>query len=88
MTEREIYMNLFDVSINTYYNWKKENRPIIELLNKYFSKEELIEFLETKRIKKQEFLKGLSIDEMENSMKSEYNKRILEQIENLKKELI
>ena len=44
MTEREIYMNLFDVSINTYYNWKKENRPIINLLDKYFSKEDLEEF--------------------------------------------
>lgn len=35
MKEREIFMNLFDISINTYYNWKKENRPIIKLLEKY-----------------------------------------------------
>ncbi|MDN5125548.1 hypothetical protein PJV95_04725 [Aliarcobacter butzleri] len=58
MTEREIYMNLFDVSINTYYNWKKENRPIINLLDKYFSKEDLEEFLKTGEISKLEKVKN------------------------------
>lgn len=35
-------------------NWKKENRPIISLLYKYFTKEDLEEFLETEKIKKLE----------------------------------
>lgn len=60
MTEREIYMNLFNVSINTYYNWKKEDRPIINLLDKYFSKEDLEEFLKTGEITKLEKVKTTS----------------------------
>lgn len=35
-------------------NWKKENRPIISLLYKYFTKEDLEEFLQTDKIKKLE----------------------------------
>lgn len=39
--------------------WKKEQRPIIALLEKYFSKEDLIEFLETGKIQKLERLQEL-----------------------------
>ena len=35
-------------------NWKKEGRLIIELLEKYFTKEELLEFLQTGKINKLE----------------------------------
>ena len=56
MKEREIYMKLFDVSINTYYNWKKENRPIIILLEKYFTNDDLKEFLETEKVSKFDML--------------------------------
>jgi len=31
----------------SYYRWKKENRPIITFLEKYFTKEDLEEFLKT-----------------------------------------
>jgi len=41
-------------SQNTYYKWKKEERPIIIFLEKYFRKEDLEEFLETERIDKLE----------------------------------
>jgi hypothetical protein len=39
-------------SQNTYYQWKKQDRPIIKLIEKYFSKEDLKEFLETGEISK------------------------------------
>lgn len=42
-------------------NWKKENRPIITFLYKYFCKEELEEFLETGEILKLEFINDLGI---------------------------
>lgn len=45
---------LFRCSRPTWNNWKKENRPIVTLLEKYFSNEELVEFLETGKIKKLE----------------------------------
>ncbi len=45
---------ILDISDKTYYNWKKEQRPIILLLEKYFSKEDLEEFLSTGIIEKLE----------------------------------
>ena len=46
-------------SRNTFFVWKRENRPVMNLLKKYFSKEELQEFLETGKIQKQERLNEL-----------------------------
>jgi hypothetical protein len=39
-------------SINSYYIWKKENRPIISLLHKYLTEKDIEEFLETGSISK------------------------------------
>ncbi len=39
----------------TIYRWKKEGRPIINLLEKYFTKENLEEFLSTGKIDKFEY---------------------------------
>ncbi len=47
----EIMMCLYNNSRGTYYKWKKENRPIILLLEKYFKKDDLEEFLNTNKIK-------------------------------------
>lgn len=44
----------------TIYRWKKEGRPIISLLEKYFTKEDLEEFLETGKIQKLDNLKLLN----------------------------
>ena len=58
----EILMSkLFGYSPQTYFNWKKESdkRPIINLLDKYFKKEELEEFLETGKIDKFENIENL-----------------------------
>jgi len=41
----------------TIYRWKKQNRPIINLLEKYFTKQDLEEFLQTGQVKKMENLK-------------------------------
>ena len=47
----ETIIKLMGFSRNTYFNWKKEKRPIINLLEKYFTKEDLEEFLKTGKIK-------------------------------------
>ena len=39
-------------SLATYYTWKRQQRPIILLLDKYFTKDELEEFLSTTKIEK------------------------------------
>jgi hypothetical protein len=54
--ERDIYMELFNISINTYYLWKKQGRLIISLLEKYFTKEDLEEFLVSGKVAKLENL--------------------------------
>ena len=45
---------LLGVSKNSYWNYKKQDRPIIAFLEKYFSKEEIEEFLETGSMQKLE----------------------------------
>jgi hypothetical protein len=50
----EIFMDLFGFSRPTYYKWKRENIKVIQLLEKYFSKDELEEFLEAGSIRKLE----------------------------------
>ena len=46
MTHKEVMAKLFDFNATTYYAWKKQNRPIINLIDKYFTKEDLQEFIE------------------------------------------
>lgn len=36
----------------TYSNWKSENRPIIALIEKYFTKNDIKEFIDTGNINK------------------------------------
>lgn len=43
-------LKLMCYSRNTYYVWKREKRPIIDLLDKYFQDYEITEFLETGKI--------------------------------------
>lgn len=56
MKKDELYSKLFNFSIPTYYNWKKESRPIIKLLEKYLTTSDLEEFLEKEKILKLDML--------------------------------
>lgn len=46
----KVILDLFKYSRGTYYTWKREKRPIIKLIEKYFTKSYLQEFLETGNI--------------------------------------
>jgi hypothetical protein len=59
------YSKLLQNTTRTISNWKKEGRAIISLLEKYFSKEDLEEFLETGKIQKQELIKDYTREELE-----------------------
>ncbi|MDD5406976.1 MAG: hypothetical protein PHE73_08580 [Sulfurovaceae bacterium] len=48
----KIVMEIFKFSRQSWNNWKKENRPIITLIEKYFTNEDLQEFLVTGKISK------------------------------------
>jgi len=43
-------VKILGITKPTYYRWKQENRPIITILNKYFYKNDLVEFLETEEM--------------------------------------
>ncbi|MCT7575260.1 hypothetical protein N5U00_07955 [Aliarcobacter butzleri] len=88
MTFKKTMAKLFSTAEGTYYKWKKENRPIINLLETYFTKEDLEEFLTTGEISKQELTKNLSVNDIQELIKDGHNKKILEQIEELKKGLL
>lgn len=52
MTERDTFMKLLDISVNTYYLWRRQGRLVLNLFDKYFTKEDLEEFVTTGKIAK------------------------------------
>jgi len=60
---KEAIKKLLDISDVSYYRWKKE-RPIFDLLEAYFTKDELNEFLETGKIEKFEAIKNKTKEEI------------------------
>lgn len=62
MNYKELMSTLFDFNPSTFYTWKKQNRPIIKLIEKYFTNEELEEFLSTGKIDKFENINYLATD--------------------------
>ena len=59
MVNEKNILQLMCYSRNTYYVWKREKRPIIELIDKYFTNYEVEEFLKNGKIEKQERFKEL-----------------------------
>lgn len=87
MRYEKIITLLMCFSRNTFFVWKREKRPIISLLEKYHSKEELQEFLETGKIQKQEKIKDLSLDDLTNLSKLK-EQLILEEIKRTEEKLL
>ena len=52
MAYHKVVSQLMSFSVNSYYIWKKENRPIISLLHKYLNEDDIKEFLATGSISK------------------------------------
>lgn len=63
---KNIITELFGFAAPTYYRWKKENRPIVNLLEKYFSDEELNEFLLTNKIERLEQINDFKLLKIES----------------------
>lgn len=66
MNRKEIIESLYGFSEGTYYNWKKEQRLILQLIDKYFSEDEVVEFIKTGKIKKFDMFRNLSKEEVED----------------------
>lgn len=74
MKQDEVTSIVLGCSVSGFYKWKKQKRPIIELLDKYFTKDELEEFLSQGTIGKLEYLK--SMDKTFNVQISNFAKSI------------
>ena len=61
MKKDELYSTVLGCSVSGYYKWKKQNRFIISLLEKYFTKHDLEEFLEKGKISKFEILEDFEM---------------------------
>ena len=58
MSFEKSVLKLMCFSRNTFYVWKREDRPIISLIEKYFTEEDIEEFLNTGKIHKFDNLKS------------------------------
>lgn len=59
MTQSEIMSELLEVSENSYFRWKKKDHiKLVNLIERYFEKDDIEEFLETEKIKSFEKNKG------------------------------
>ncbi len=83
---KKIILKILDIADKTYYNWKNEKKPIINLLEKYFTKEDLQEFTETGKIQKQELVKDLTVDDL-NSLNNLKEQLILDEIKRTEEKL-
>lgn len=82
----ETIVKVLGVSKNSYWNYKNQNRPIISLLEKYFSKNDLTEFLETGQVTKYDNQTPSRIKKLEEIINIEILNRI-ERLEQQVKEL-
>lgn len=55
---RELYMD-FQISVNTFYLWKKQKRPVIEFFEIQYRDDEIKKFIKTGKIDKIEKLNSL-----------------------------
>lgn len=69
MKQDEVISTILGCSVSGYYKWKKENRVIINFLEKYFVKEELEEFIATGKIDKFDKLNFLYNEVIEKNQK-------------------
>jgi len=70
MNIADIMVELFNFSRPTYFKKKREQIQILQLLDRYFSKEELEEFLKNSKIRKFELIKDLTLEECEEKFSS------------------
>lgn len=70
MTKAEIYSKILEISEKSYYRWKSKDHPIlINLIERYFSDDELEEFFRTTKIKKFEKFNFIQKNIMDKNQK-------------------
>lgn len=64
---KEEIKKILDIADKTYYNWKNQNRPIINFLENNFTEKDMREFLETGEIQKFKSFKYLYNNYLDNN---------------------
>lgn len=59
-------VKLFNITRQTWTNWKKEEKPIVKLIEKYFNDEDIEEFLEKEKCSKLENINSSSNNTISN----------------------
>lgn len=82
MNKKEIIEKFYETTEATYYRHKKQNRPVIEFIEKYFTEDDLEEFLTTGKMTKLEekedsYLTFMLIDYVKYNLKDKLNKLLL-----------
>ncbi len=68
-------VKLFQITRQTWTNWKKEERPIVELIEKYFTDEDIEEFINTGICSKLE--KKDNISHKNTNIQNEINSKLM-----------
>ena len=84
--DRKLVSNLLGISEKSFYRWRGE-RKIFSLLEKYFTNNDLQDFLENDRIEKLELIKDKTTDDIKKLLQVENNQSIIEKIEKKKQEI-
>lgn len=74
---KNLIQELYGHTESTYYRWKKEDRPIISLIEKYFCENEIVEFLESGEIEKFNILKRFGLFDGDNELNSNLLTKII-----------
>jgi len=72
----KLMVKLFGFSRQSWNNWKKEERPIVKLLESMFTNEDISEFLETGKISRYENVDNLDSDLLERHIAYELKHKL------------
>jgi hypothetical protein len=84
MTFKQIVEELFGFASPTYYRWKKEKRPIIELIKGSFTEQDIETFLDSGKLPYRiKAVKSLTDDELKTKLDNSHNQEILANVEKM-----
>lgn len=84
--DRKLISQLLGISEKSFYRWK-EQRAIFKLFSKYFTDNEIKEFLDTGKIEKFDIISNKSVDELKELLSIKNEQLILDEIERKKQEI-
>lgn len=70
-TKKQLICDILDIADRTFYKFKTENRPIIQLLEHYFDEDDLQEFLTTRKMSKLD-----NVDNIANLVRQQIDDKI------------